>query len=143
MVILAARELRESFKRWLGTTVESELKIVRLVEAGLSPGVVALLIECGLSKDEVYRLIISRRRLRHCESRRQPLSQAESERAFRIVRVISIAESVLGDRHRALRWLRTPARRLDGRPPLDMLLTEPGGRFVEQMLGQIDEGMFV
>ena len=29
-----------------------------------------------------------------------------------------------------------------GRSPIQMLATEPGGRLVEEMLIQIDEGMF-
>jgi putative toxin-antitoxin system antitoxin component (TIGR02293 family) len=92
--------------------------------------------------DEVVTLIIKPRTLRHRESDGKPLSPAESERILRLVRIISIAESVFGDRHKALRWLRQPKRRLAGRAPIQILSTEPGGRLVEQMLAQIDEGMF-
>jgi uncharacterized protein (DUF2384 family) len=47
----------------------------------------------------------------------------------------------MGDRESALEWLRAPKRRFEGRTPLEMLRTETGGRLVDQMLIQIDEGM--
>lgn len=42
---------------------------------------------------------------------------------------------------RALNWLRNP--RLDGRTPLSLLKTDAGSRIVEELLIQIDGGMFV
>lgn len=138
----AAKTLSEYFEDWLGTPAESEQKMVRLVETGLPTKVVARLIQRGLSKEEVFSIIINPRTLKHRKSKNQPLSQEESERAIRTVRIISRAQSVLGDQQRALEWLRAPKQRFEGRSPLAMLSTEPGGRMVEQMLIQIDEGMF-
>ena len=138
----AAKTLSEYFEDWLGTPAESEQKMVRLVETGLPTKVVARLIQRGLSKEEVFSIIINPRTLKHRKSKNQPLSQEESERAIRTVRIISRAQSVLGDQQRALEWLRAPKQRFEGRSPLAMLATEPGGRMVEQMLIQIDEGMF-
>jgi putative toxin-antitoxin system antitoxin component (TIGR02293 family) len=54
-----------------------------------------------------------------------------------------MAESVYGTRQRALEWLRKPHPRLKGRPPLSLLKTDMGSRIVEELLVQIDEGMFV
>ena len=48
----------------------------------------------------------------------------------------------MGDQESALDWLRAPKRRFEGRSPLGMLSTETGGRLVEQMLIQLDDGMF-
>jgi uncharacterized protein (DUF2384 family) len=48
----------------------------------------------------------------------------------------------MGDQESALGWLRAPKRRFEDRAPMQMLATEAGGRLVEQMLIQIDEGMF-
>lgn len=137
-----AKQLDRYFEDWLGRSAGSEQKMLRLVEAGLPTSVVARLIQRGLSRDEVFRVIINPRTLKHRKSRKQPLSREESERAVRTVRIISRAHSVLGDEPKALQWLRAPKKRFEGRVPLDMLSTEPGGRMVEQMLIQIDEGMF-
>jgi uncharacterized protein (DUF2384 family) len=38
--------------------------------------------------------------------------------------------------------MREPRARFEGRTPLEMMVTEAGGRLVEEMLLQIDEGMF-
>ena len=62
---------------------------------------------------------------------------------LRAIRVLSLAESVYGSRERALDWLRKPHPRLDGRAPLSLLKTDTGSRIVEELLVQIDEGMFI
>jgi putative toxin-antitoxin system antitoxin component (TIGR02293 family) len=67
----------------------------------------------------------------------------ESDRVLRLVRVLSSAEEVYGSRERALAWLRRPHPRLDARSPLSLLRTDTGSRIVEELLLQIDEGMYI
>lgn len=62
---------------------------------------------------------------------------------LRLLSVPSLAEEVYGSREEALRWLRQPTPRLKNRAPVDLLNTGDGGRMVEELLTQIDEGMFV
>ena len=45
-------------------------------------------------------------------------------------------------RSKALSWMRQTKKRFQGETPMAMLQTEAGARLVEQMLIQIDEGMF-
>ncbi len=142
MPTATGKKLNDYFEQWLGTSAESEQKIVHLVEAGLPLKVINRLIEHGLSKDEVFSVIINPRTLKHRKSRRQPLSKEESERAVRAIRILARAQAVFGDKTPALDWLRSPKKRFEGRTPIQMLSTEPGGRLVEEMLIQIDEGMF-
>jgi putative toxin-antitoxin system antitoxin component (TIGR02293 family) len=137
-----AKRLKEHFENWLGTTIESEQAIVHLVEAGLPLNVINRLVGRGLSKDEVFSIIVNPRTLKHRKSRRQTLSKEESERAVRTVRILARAQAVFGAESAALNWLRAPKRRFEGRSPIQMLSTETGGRLVEEMLIQIDEGMF-
>ena len=61
----------------------------------------------------------------------------------RAIRVLSRAEAVYSTRERALAWLRRPNPRLEDRAPLSLLKTDTGSRIVEELLVQIDEGMFV
>lgn len=75
--------------------------------------------------------------------RREKLTVEESDRVLRTIRVLSIAESIYRDRERALAWLRKPHARLDGRTPLSLLKTDTGSRIVEELLVQIDEGIFI
>src|SRR5436853_976113 len=140
--VTTAKMLNEYLQDWLGTRAQSEQKIVDLVEGGLPTKVVNHLIERGLTRKEVFDVIIPLRTWKHRKSRRQPLSKEESERAVRAARILARAQAVWGDQESALNWLRAPKKRFEGRSPLQMLSTETGGRLVEQMLVQIDEGMF-
>jgi putative toxin-antitoxin system antitoxin component (TIGR02293 family) len=137
-----ARTLNHYFRHWLGTEASSEQKIVRLVENGLPTKVINHLIERGLTRGEVFDIIIPLRTWKHRKTRRQPLSTEESERAIRAAKILARAQAVMGDEESALEWLRTPKRRFEGRSPIQMLSTESGGRLIEQMLIQIDQGMF-
>ena len=139
---VSAKKLDEYFADWLGSPSVPESKVVAMIETGLPLTVLARLLRRGLSKEELFRVIINPRTLKHRKTKKQPLSKEESERAVRAVRILARAQAVLGDREASLKWLRAPKKRFEGRPPIDMLSTEVGGRLVEEMLIQIDEGMF-
>lgn len=142
MGTVTAKRLNEYLEDWLGTQAESDQKIVHLVEGGLPIKVINHLIDRGLTRNEVFDVIIPLRTWKHRKSRHQPLSKEESERAVRAARILARAQAVMGDQESALNWLRAPKKRFEDRSPLQMLSTETGGRLVEQMLIQIDEGMF-
>lgn len=127
---------------WLGTAPASPHDALQWVEAGLPNSVVQRFLDRGLSRAEVFELVLPLRTWKHRKSRREALSPTESERALRAARVLAQAQVVMGGAEIAMNWLRTPKRRFHGRTPLHLLATEPGGRLVEQMLVQIDEGIF-
>ena len=64
----------------------------------------------------------------------------ESDRLYRLDRIITIAKLYLGDADLAMRWLKQPNRSLGGSPPLELIDTEPGARAVENVLGRIAYG---
>jgi putative toxin-antitoxin system antitoxin component (TIGR02293 family) len=129
---------------WLGVQPPAtETEILRIVEGQLAPAVIKRLIALGLERGEIDAVIIPQRTLQHRRSRREKLTVEESDRVLRAIRVLSLAESVYGNRQRALGWLRKPHPRLDGRAPLSLLKTDTGSRIVEELLVQIDEGMFI
>lgn len=129
---------------WLGLrTPATENEILRIVEGRLAPSVVKRLVALGLERSEIDILVIPSRTLQHRRSRREKLTVEESDRVLRVIRVLSLAESVYGSRERALAWLRHPHARIEGRTPLSLLKTGAGSRIVEELLIQIDEGMFV
>lgn len=66
----------------------------------------------------------------------------EPDRVLRVIRVLSSAEAVYGSRDRALAWLRKPIARLEDRSPISHLKTDTGSRIVEEVLIQIDEGIY-
>ena len=113
-----------------------------LVEKRLSPTAVKSLVRGGMSDAEVYQLIVPRRTLAHRIAKHQLLSKDESDKAVRVARITAMAEQVFGESERAWRWLRKPRRRFDGKTPVEMLATEAGARLVEEMIVQIDYGLF-
>jgi len=129
---------------WLGLKAPAtESQILGIVEKQLAPAVIRRLISLGLTRAEVDAIIIPQRTLQHRRSRREKLTVEESDRVVRAIRVLSRTQTVYGSRERALAWLRRPHPRLDGRSPLLLLKTDTGSRIVEELLVQIDEGMFV
>lgn len=129
---------------WLGLQAPAtESDILRIVERRLAPSVIKRLTALGLDRAEIDQTVIPSRTLQHRRSRREKLTTEESDRVLRVIRVLSSAEAVYGSRQRALAWLRQPHPRLDGRSPLSLLKTDTGSRIVEELLVQIDEGMFV
>src|SRR5215831_8594686 len=129
---------------WLGLhPLATEDDILRIVEGRLAPSVIKRLAALGLERSEIDAIVIPSRTLQHRRSRREKLTVEESDRVLRVIRVLSLTESIYGSRERALGWLRKPHPRLDGRAPLSLLKTDAGSRIIEELLIQIDEGMFV
>ena len=134
----------EQIGHWLGVrSPATEVEVLRIVEGRLSPAVVKRLLTLGLERSEIHDIVIPARTLQHRRSRREKLTLEESDRVLRVVRILSSAESVYGNRARALAWLRKPHPRLEGRSPLSLAKTDTGSRIVEELLIQIDEGMSV
>jgi len=127
---------------WLGVKAPAtDAEILGIVERQLAPAVIKRLIALG--RTEVDAIIIPQRTLQHRRSRREKLTVEESDRVLRAIRVLARTEAVYGSRERALGWLRRANPRLEGRTPLLLLKTDTGSRMVEELLVEIDEGMFV
>ena len=136
--------LHQQIGEWLGVrSAETERDLLDIVERQFSPSVVKRLLALGITRAEVDALVIPLRTLQHRRSRREKLTVDESDRVMKIMRILSQTEKLYGSRERALAWLRNPNARLGGRAPLSLLKTDAGSRIVEELLVQIDEGMFV
>ena len=122
--------------------IRSDEDLASLVQKQLPATAVRALVRGGLSDAEVYQLIVPRRTLAHRMAKHQPLSKEESDKAVRVARITAMAEQVFGEPERAWRWLRKPKQRFDRKTPLEMLATDAGARLVEEMIVQIDYGMF-
>jgi putative toxin-antitoxin system antitoxin component (TIGR02293 family) len=130
-------------QRKLGAAkLQSDQDLARLVEERLPLSSLESLTSTGLSDDEIYRYVVPRRTLVHRRSKREPLTHEESDRAVRIARITSLAEEIFGEDSKAARWLRKPKSRFEGRTPMEVLRTEAGARLVEEMLLQLDYGIF-
>jgi putative toxin-antitoxin system antitoxin component (TIGR02293 family) len=126
----------------IGIAPRSDFDLARITEEGISTDSLSALKDRGLTFSEISEIIISPRTLKHRKARREPLSHEETDRVVRVARILSLAEDVFASREKALMWLRMTDERLENRTPLKMLTTESGGRLVETMLWQIDEGIY-
>ncbi len=96
----------------------------------------------GFAVKDLLEIVIPARTLKHRRQRQEPLSLDESDRLARVARLYDLGVRVFGNSDKARRWLSKPKQRFDERSPLAMMRTELGGRQVEEMLYQLDEGMF-
>jgi len=117
--------------------------VLNLIERQLPASSINRLLTLGVNRSEVGALVIPLRTLQHRRSRREKLTVEESDRLLRLMRVLSQTEALYGSRERALTWLRRPNPRLGNRSPFELVKTDAGSRIVEELLVQIDEGMFV
>jgi putative toxin-antitoxin system antitoxin component (TIGR02293 family) len=69
-------------------------------------------------------------------------SADESDRLFRVGRIASLAEDVLGSRAKASGWLHRPNRALGSRTPLRLLDSDLGAAEVETVLRRIEFGVY-
>ncbi len=65
----------------------------------------------------------------------------ESDRLFRVVRLVERAKEVLGDS--GITWLKSPKKFLSGQSPLEFADTEAGAWEVNQALGRLEHGVFL
>lgn len=126
----------------VGLKAVSDLELALLPEKGLPLKAIQSLKDQGLTFTEISEIVISPRTLKHRKSRKEKLSSVETDRALRMARIVDLADRVFGSRMKALLWLRSTDDRLDHRTPMQMLVNESGGRLVESMLWQIDEGIY-
>lgn len=96
----------------------------------------------GLPLKDLLEVIIPARTLKHRRQRQEPLNLDESDRLARVARLYELALKVFGDADKAHRWLSKPKELFQEYSPIAMMRTELGGRQIEEMLYQIDEGMF-
>jgi putative toxin-antitoxin system antitoxin component (TIGR02293 family) len=107
-----------------------------------TPGALAGLSRRGYSDEEIFALVVSKRTLARRRAGDEPLTAEETDKALRLERVAALAEQVFGDPAKAHRWMRKPKDRLGGDTPVAFLASEAGARTVEEMLHQIQHGMF-
>ena len=128
-------------KRTLGRALSSHREMRDAIRDGFPPAVVDELMRAsGLTLKELAgALDLSPRSLQR-RRRSGKLARYESDRLYRLARLVAIASQYLGDQERARCWLKHPNRALGGIAPLAAIETEVGARQVENILGRIAYG---
>jgi putative toxin-antitoxin system antitoxin component (TIGR02293 family) len=121
--------------------MRSDRDIQNAIREGFPPAVIEKVMHsAGLTLKELAQsLDLSPRSL---QRRRQNgrLASHESDRLYRMARVVALAKHYLGNDEIAGRWLKRPNRALGGKIPFDSMDTEAGARSVENVLGRIAYG---
>lgn len=124
-----------------GKAFSNDRDLREAIREGFPPAVVPQLMRAsGLTLKELAgALDLSPRSL---QRRRHGgrLAAYESDRLYRLARIVALASESLGDQGRAMRWLKRSNRALGGLAPLAAIDTEPGARQVENILGRIAYG---
>jgi putative toxin-antitoxin system antitoxin component (TIGR02293 family) len=128
-------------ERTLGRHLASDRDLREAIREGFRPAVVEELMRAsGLTLKELANALdLSPRSLQRRRSSGR-LARYESDRLYRLARIVAIANEYLGDRELALHWLKRPNRALGGIAPVAAIDTELGARQVENILGRIAYG---
>jgi putative toxin-antitoxin system antitoxin component (TIGR02293 family) len=125
----------------LGRRLQRESDLQAAIRDGFPQRVVDELMEAAhLSVKEVAAALDLSSRSLQRRRRQGRLARYESDRIYRLARIIALARSSLGSRAAAARWLKRPNRALGGQAPLSVIDTEIGARAVENVLGRIAYG---
>jgi putative toxin-antitoxin system antitoxin component (TIGR02293 family) len=111
------------------------------IREGFPPAVVPELMQTsGLNLRELAAALDLSPRSLQRRRRSGRLARYESDRLYRLARIVALAKEYLGDQERGLRWLKRPNRALGGASPVTAIDTEAGARQVENLLGRIAYG---
>lgn len=127
-------------KRVLGRSLANDRDLRDAIREGFPHAVLGELMQAsGLTlKELAVALDLSTRSLQRRSRGR--LARFESDRLYRMARLLALARGTLGDAARASRWLKRTNRALGGVAPIAAIDTELGARQVENILGRIAYG---
>ena len=125
----------------LGRPVHSNEDMNAAIRDGFPHSAVEALLESsGFSLQEIASTLdLSLRSLQRRKNQGR-LARYESDRLYRLARLMVLAEYFLGDHKSAIDWMKRPNHVLGGVPPLSVIDTELGARQVENVLGRIGYG---
>jgi putative toxin-antitoxin system antitoxin component (TIGR02293 family) len=128
--------------RVVGGSVRSPDDLAERVRKGLPfAALVAVMDDYGISRDALCSVLhlSARNFLRRREQKR--LSPDESDRLYRLARVIAHANRVFEHPEESADWIHTPNTSLSKQQPLALLDTDIGVQQVDQVLGRIEHGI--
>jgi putative toxin-antitoxin system antitoxin component (TIGR02293 family) len=130
-------------ERTLGKRVSSQRDLITAVQRGLLVSSVdAVIEELDTPRAKVLPTLRIARRTMERRKLTGRLLPEESERVYRLAKILAIAESVLGSKEKARHWLNSPNRALGNVAPLSLLQTEAGADEVTNVLGRIEYGVY-
>ena len=127
--------------RVLGRTLRSDTELRSAIREGFPQEVVgSVMTSAGLTLKELSAALDLSPRSLQRRRHQGRLARYESDRLYRLARIVALAKQFIGDEKTAGRWLKRPNRALGGNIPLELIDTELGARAVENVLGRIAFG---
>jgi len=124
-----------------GELASADALLARVREGLPFAAAAAVMDRYAISRDGLCAILhLSRRNFlrRRTQTR---LSPDESDRLYRLARVLAHANRVFEDPAASADWIRTPNLALGEQPPLALLDTDLGVEQVDQVLGRIEHGI--
>ncbi len=128
-------------ERSLGRTLRTHNDLRSAIREGFPQEVVgSVMHSSGLTLKELSATLDLSPRSLQRRRHQGRLARYESDRLYRLARIVALAKQYIGDAETATRWLKRPNRALGGGVPLELIDTELGARAVENVLGRIAYG---
>ena len=126
----------------VGRNVRSPEDLVERVREGLPfAALVAVMEQYGVSRDALCDILhLSARNLLRRRGQER-LSPGESDRLYRLARVLAHADRVFEDPEESAAWIQSPNAALGEQQPLTLLDTDVGVQQVDRVLGRIEHGI--
>lgn len=125
----------------LGRKLANQRDLCEAIREGFRPAVVEELMQSsGLTLKELAEALDLSPRSLQRRRRSGRLARFESDRLYRLARIVALAQQSLGNRESAAHWLKRSNRALGGATPISAMDTELGARQVEDILGRIAYG---
>jgi putative toxin-antitoxin system antitoxin component (TIGR02293 family) len=118
-------------------------QVIREIENGLPvSSFTAIRNDLGITDKDLAQVIRVPKSTLAVRKKRGRFSFEESERIYRVQRLLKKAVDFFGDLEMARKWLKEKAYGLGDVSPLDFAKTEIGAREVENLLGRLEHGVF-
>jgi putative toxin-antitoxin system antitoxin component (TIGR02293 family) len=118
-------------------------QVIREIENGLPvSSFTAIRNDLGITDKDLAQVIRVPKSTLAVRKKRGRFSFEESERIYRVQRLLKKAVDVFGDLEMARKWLKEKAYGLGDVSPLEFAKTEIGAREVENLLGRLEHGVF-
>lgn len=123
--------------------IQSENDLIPLLRQGLPfAALESTMAAFALSREEVAAVLDLPLRTFARRKKEQRLAADESDRLYRLTRVMAHAEQVFHSRAKAAEWLHRSNRALNGAIPLQLLDNEIGAIQVDDVLGRLEHGVY-
>jgi putative toxin-antitoxin system antitoxin component (TIGR02293 family) len=93
-------------------------------------------------RDLAHILDVNKRTITRWKAKDESLSQQQMDRIRVLESILDLGKRVLGSENEVKLWLHSPVFSLEGQKPMELIKTESGRRRVENVLLQIEGGVY-